>query len=182
MKETMVSRKKKALSRLSLVAKNVRENISPNKGVSNVLVNNLANLLCEKYYHGVFSADDIPAKRLAKEKYFCIIVNLATKVEPVGHFVTIGGTPSKITYIDPYGFPCTQPHVVSFLQSCRRSVKVNRKQVQHKKSVYCGLFAILFAKRMDYEAITGQKLLFRFYSTNRKRNDALCMKYLREMS
>lgn len=177
------NRRGRPFASLSRLTKAVNDNVKKGKGVSNSFVRNFARQFCDKnIFKGVFSADRIPTSAIANNPRFTLIVNLATYGEPVGHFVTIGGSPKKITYIDPYGLPCLQPHVQRFLTACQRPVEINRKQVQHFNSVYCGLYAIMFLKKMEREIKEGGKTFtLTFYSHRQKRNDKLCMLYLQKL-
>ena len=117
--------------------------------MSNSIVARLARLLgAGESFIGVYPADCIPRKLCARGR-FSIIVNLGrwkkeSERGKVGHFVAICVNGDGITYVDSYGDECTQPDVVSFLQSCKRPVRFNTKQIQSYFSKACGMYALLY--------------------------------------
>ena len=157
--------------------------------MSNKLVEKLARGFCSKNFHGVFAADSIPIRKLAGRPRFIIILNLAReRPGPLfsfdGHFVVVYATPNSIRYFDPYGLPCTQPDVRSFLSQCQRPIRQNRQQIQDKKSVYCGMFCLLFAAfndRKDSSNPPRFKMTFFKKREKLKLNDTKCMQYLRKL-
>lgn len=160
----------------------VRRHVSSADGMSNLSLERLCRLSCGPDFKGVYAADCIP-DGLARLARFSIVVNLATVKDAkgslqVGHFVTVVGSGEAVRYIDPYGFPCHQPLVLRFLTLCGRSKRYSLRQVQDFKSMYCGMYALLFATHFD----RGGKKKMRFFRRGKdlKKNDALCMKYLRE--
>ena len=180
------ARKRGGTKAAAAVVAGVREHVRSGSGVTNTLVNRFCREICSSDFQGVFSADCIPL-RLAARPRFIIVVNLGKRkgVEgelPVGHFVTIAASPSTVTYIDPFGFPCVQRDINTFLHLCGRRVYTNLRQIQHFNSVYCGFFAILFASYLDRRHHAKKKIFqLRFKDTNLYQNDKLCMKYLQRI-
>lgn len=164
-----------------VVAKRVREHAVPRLGVTNRVLRNFCTRLCSDLFKGVFSADCIPPS-LAARAHFIIIVNLSQKRGPsVGHFITIAASPSSVQYIDPYGLPCWQPDILSFLHSCKRKIRLNLRQVQSFKSSYCGLYALLFACYLDRKRWKGNKFKLVFERKKLRENDKLCVAYLKKI-
>ncbi len=160
------------------------------RGMSNKLVEKLARGLCSKNFRGVFAADSIPVAKLAGRPRFIVILNLAReRPGPLfsfnGHFVSIVAYPNSIRYFDPYGLPCTQPDVKDFLSQCQRPIRQNRQQIQDKKSVYCGMYCLLFAAyndRKNSSSPPGFKLTFHKRKEQLKLNDTKCVQYLRRLT
>ena len=168
---------------VKVLAKRVRENVSKNKGLTNTLIRNFCFKTCTEDFKGLFSADRIP-KKLCVYPRFIIVVNLGKREEranvsdlPVGHFVTIVGTPHAVYYLDPYGLPCMQENVLHFLRECRREVLENSRQIQDYDSVYCGMYSILFAKYADRD----WPFKLEFCHKHLRRNDQKCVMYLKKM-
>lgn len=160
--------------------------VNPSAGISNQLLNRLANTFCSNHFKGVFASDCIPSI-LAGQPRFIIIVNLArkktTKIN-LGHFVTILATPNCVQYIDPYGMKCIQPDVNRFLHHCGRTIRQNKKQYQDFTSVYCGMFCLLFASYADrLNSVRPPKFKLNFFSQKKKlrQNDIKCVQYLRKL-
>jgi hypothetical protein len=157
--------------------------------MSNAAVAGLCRLYCTGgrfgEFAGVFPADRLPL-HLAARSRFLLVVNLGEighpsdpTPPPRGHFVTVAAGPSGVLYIDPYGLPCLQPRVNRFLRLCRRRVLANWRQVQDLRSVYCGMYAVLFAAYLDRKP--NFKLRFHKAGRDLRRNDTLCARYLRRM-
>lgn len=164
-----------------LLTRRVKANVSKEGGISNETVARFCGSLCGKDFKGVFSADYIP-RRLAARGRFIVVVNLGTRRGvrgklPMGHFITIAADPSKVLYVDPYGLPNVEPNVERFLRLCRRPVEFNLRQIQDTESVYCGLYAVLFSLYFDKKP----DFKLRFRKRNLRKNDKLCVEYLRKM-
>ena len=149
-------------------------------GISNDLVGRLCSSICTDRFKGVFSADLIPATRLLRDGAgdFAIVVNLATSDRPVGHFVAVCADSRRVCYLDPYGLPHSyQEDVARFLRRCGRPVEDPRRQVQSFDSVYCGLYASLFAAYWDRRADFALDFSDKDYAGN----DAKCVDYLKRI-
>ena len=163
------------------LAARLRLHVDPSIGLSNKVVERYTFLICGDKFKGVYSADRIPL-RLAARPSFTIIVNLELMEErgreSGGHFVTVVGGEEEIYYIDPYGLPSAVPQVNRFLELCRRPIYQNFRQIQDLDSIYCGMYAILFARFFDREK---SPFKMSFLRSNLKRNDRRCVEYLRRM-
>ncbi len=166
------------------LAQIVQRSTGGERGLSNRTVLKLARLLgCSLDFKGVFAADCIPVK-YSQFPRFTMIINLGTwkdrwtKGNPVGHFVTVSAEAGSVKYVDPYGLPCTQRHVLKFLKHCNRSVEYNDRQIQSLTSRACGLYALLFALYLDDGSFTFKMKFGRIRLAN---NDAKCMVYLRRI-
>lgn len=174
---------------LAAIVRGVEEHADPVKGMTNTLVERFCRLICSAEFVGVFSADCLPAERLLKEVNFVVVVNLGEVKRrrsrglplPVGHFVTLVGTDDQTRYFDPYGFPPSQPHVLSFLRRRRRRI-VNcvRLQVQDFGSKNCGLYAMLFAAYYD-PGRAKPPFRLKFFQRGLRKNDRVCARYLRQI-
>lgn len=168
-------------ARMDRLLRRVRSNVKANVGMSNDAVEGLCRQLCSDSFMGVYSADKIPSNKLAKLDNFIIVVNLGTSDMPVGHFVTLSADPSDksvVSYMDSFALPCFQPHVRDFVRKCGREVRLaNKRRIQAVSSVYCGLYASLFAvyqdRKPDFELEFSRK--------DYESNDDRCVKYLRKI-
>lgn len=135
-------------------------------------------------FYGVFQGSQIPP-HLCSQGRFSFICYLkkwgnGKDISPQkgqGHFVCIYATPTCIWYIDPYGLPCIQHSVLTFLKNCQRDVRCTTKQIQHKNSTFCGLYALLFTLYLA----TRPKFKLRFYKKSLQKNDDRCILFLRKI-
>ena len=141
----------------------IKSHVDKKKGVSNKMLHSFASSAirnCDEAnsdlhrregntlpYVGTFSADQIPSLRRRRRQRFCMIVNLQRSDDVLGetgHFVTLVGFPDYTLYIDSFGMGCTQKDVVKFVQARNVPLFRNRRAIQHDRSVFCGMFCILF--------------------------------------
>lgn len=165
------------------IAKLAKSHVSKGKGISNVLLERLCKKMCSKRFKGVFAANKVP-RLLAGLSRFTVIVNLGEvdggrEKLPVGHFVCIAAEPDRVAYIDPYGMPCMQPKVLSFLKDTRRPLWENDRQIQHFDSPYCGLYAVLFTVYFDKEAYEWMRL--KFNKRDLMANDKKCVEFIEKL-
>lgn len=167
---------------LSRVAARVRDNVKPKRGLSNGLIRSFLSQNCGSDFKGVYSADRIP-KRLAAEGTFLLVVNLAKEREADGHFVCIAASRAALLYLDPYGLPCVQRDVLSFLRRCMRPVKFNARPLQRTESNYCGFYAILFALYLDNSSPwrKNRNFALSFHTSDLSKNDKICVGYIKRM-
>lgn len=161
----------------------VRANADKKKGLTNDVVKSFCSFLCGKDFKGVFSADRVPVK-YACLPHFIMVVNTGRRGDsrdvsklPVGHFVTVVVSPSTVYYLDPYGLPCTQRDLLRFFKLCHRPLACNRRQIQDYGSMYCGVYAILFAAYADADC----PFEMRFCKKRLRKNDKKCVAYLKKL-
>ena len=182
--------KRRRRSSLEELEARVSQHVRAGKGISNRVLQRFCSNVCTKKFAGVYSADRLPGELTARGS-FIAVVNLGKRrgvggrPDP-GHFVTIVGERGRLWYLDPYGLPVFQPHVLQFLDLRRRrwTVIENTKQIQDADSYYCGLYAILFSMYYDLpRRQRGKVVRFEWHKRRKdlKKNDALCVKYIREL-
>lgn len=163
--------------------------VNEKKGLSNDAIDYFLRRTCGSDFLGVYSADYLPV-RLAGRGRFIVVVNLGRRKGrtvgplPVGHFVTIVATPEEVYYLDPYGIPCVDGYVLRFLRSCQRTIQTLSYQIQSFDSVWCGLYAILFALYMDRQASARPpRFKLHFFKQKNKliKNDDKCGKYIEKL-
>lgn len=167
------------------VVEGVARHAVPGVGITNMVLERLCHRMCSSEFKGVYSADYIP-KKLAARPRFVIVINLGRRrgqrgILPTGHFVTLAAFPSHIIYVDSFGLPPMQPDVITFLNLCNREVRVNWRKIQDLSSAYCGFYALLFACYFDRIFWRKKNPKLRFGRTRLKKNDQLCLSYLKEM-
>ena len=175
--------KKKDLYNINSIKRNSKKHLKKEKGMSNIALQRLAFLICSKDFKGVYCSDELPTK-LPLQGSFMLIVNLGKKknVSSSGHFVNIIASPSRILYIDSYGFPCKEEKTLTFLRRCNRKVFYNTQQLQSYNSNNCAAYTLLYTIYFDPSTPTRQRnFKLKFYDKHLKLNDKLCYVYLKKM-
>lgn len=172
--------------RFNKALQDIKKLISPHVdsklGITVSLINSICKTLCPNRYIGVYESHQLPIKKLINKNYFTIIILLKGTV--TGHFVTVHATPNSILYIDPFGLPCFDLVVLKFLNTCinkkkkPRVVLMNTNQIQHKKSVYCGMYAVLYALYFDSD---NNCMKLNFNKTSLLSNDNKCKRYINQL-
>jgi hypothetical protein len=131
------------------IEKSLLMKVDPERGVTIGLLDSFLKKACggyNSYYKGTFTADMIP-KNLTLQNRFQLVVNTSRSDESlskVGHFIVIEGHPRFITFIDPFGLPCTQNDIQTFINSCNRRSYHSTTPIQHPSSMFCPLYCALF--------------------------------------
>ena len=170
------------------IAELFQTHVTPDRGITNSFLTDLASHLSLSSFRGVFAADEIPRKLIREERPFSIIVNLAKRrpsssspFSNTGHFVCLRVEENFVLYIDSFAMGCWQENVCRFLGEMNVPVFSNTTLIQHPKSMYCGLFAMLFCLLFDMQEKGLKTTRFNFDSKNLKRNDSLCISYFKDM-
>jgi hypothetical protein len=101
-------------------------------------------IIGRRRFLGVFPCDASPPS-VDIPPNFAIIFNLAHHDEFGSHFIAVARTNRKVTYFDSFGEPCRNAHILSFLHTLSdNAVVYNKRPIQHKTSIYCGLFCLYF--------------------------------------
>lgn len=151
---------------------------SEDDGLSNIYIDRLLNKIGLRRYRGTFSCNNIPSS-IAKLPHFSIICNLDKVGEEGSHFVTVVGQPEQILYMDPLALPCTNPSIAKFIEEAqlqgKRSLKEQKRQIQHPLSKYCGFYCMLYT--LYYEC-DKHNIEPEFYQKNLLANDSRCFLYM----
>ena len=137
-------------------------------GISNDAVDELCRLLSPTHYGGTFAAEDLPKKIKTPSNF---IINIG------GHFVTLVVQPKYCLYIDPFGLPCLNQYLQKCIRLLDRALYYNQRQLQSPKSLYCGLYCILFTLYFD----KARKNKLTFHRKKLLANDRRCLYYIHEM-
>ena len=154
------------------IVKIITSNVSSNEGITNNLINKLCSKVCRYRFKGVFTIVNLPPFSILNNDHFTLIINIGA------HFISIYSSPNFILYIDPFGLPCLNTQLKLFLLSANKKIFYNKKQIQNKKSQFCGIYAIFFCKYFDEERT--QK--YQFHPSKKSmKNDTLCIKYINKL-
>ena len=166
---------------LRILSNELRSNVDPTRGVTNELVYSFCRRVCDTNgpFRGVYSLDKIPKSYCNRAGITNIIVNLArSDLQIDGHFVFIHIRPDYVLYIDPTGSLDLPIMMVNFLRNCNRDVMYNQNEIQNKKSVFCALYAILYAMYYDRKTVPFK---IEFDCEGCKSNDTKCVNYIRRL-
>jgi hypothetical protein len=153
-------------------------------GMSNHELENLCRQIVGKQFIGVYPCDAHPNPH-SVPKDFCIVFNLSHQYDTGTHFIAVLRLMNKIIYFDSFGKPCSNIHIQMFLNCLKPSAKIvhNRKQLQHEKSIYCGIFCLAFLCVCFSHRQPLRKFQSKF-TTNPKMNDKkaemLVLRYIRQ--
>ena len=176
----------------------MNKKMSPNiehinkRGVTGGVIDDLLRIInISSRYIGIYALPDLESLKFSKDKNeIILIVNIGS------HWITIAVYKNFVLYLDSYGLPPRQTEMIKFLtrllDQCKgiktHEIHYNIKQIQAISSNYCGMYAALWAKRLDNIMKNPEQKNFsmRFYSgqiENRlRKNDKLCIKYLKSIS
>jgi hypothetical protein len=145
----------------------------------------LSNLALEKLltkcktFSGVFSCNNIPIE-LTQKTRFSLICNLSKNSEVGTHFVAIIAYDDYIIYVDSLGWSCFNADIINFLKLCSRQVFYNTQKLQAITSQFCGFYAALYVLHFEM-SVEYQKMNSISFSSDLKKNDALCVKYVKRL-
>ena len=96
----------------------------------------------KKKFLGTFSYDTLPTK----VKYpSCLIVNTQNHDQPGEHWLAIYYNKNKTAeFFDSFGMPPSFFNLQQYLEKSSVSFKFNSTQIQSYKSLYCGLYCIMY--------------------------------------
>ena len=101
--------------------------------------------LVENIFLDVFSADNLPTKKIEQDVWF-LIVNCCPSHLPGLHWLALFGDCGNIEFFDSYGgSPRAYDFIIDFLQNQRPDVvQYNAIRLQELDSYACGYFVLLF--------------------------------------
>ena len=147
------------------------------EGVTVKTMKKMCKLLKLNNFMGVWLAEKLKyTNRFNKQRFSIIVLFTRYPGSLRGHYVTIVGYPTKIVYIDSLGKKCTDEDILLFLSSFKRPIEWSKRKVQHRRSGYCGLFAMFFVYFFD----KNKRDKIKFVKKNIRKNDMLVMKYLKK--
>ena len=152
------------------ISTKIAKHVDADIGMTNVMLNKLARILCPNLYRGLFSVEKL--KSISFRPPFSIIVNVGL------HFVTVFVAKNHILYFDSYGKNCIRREMCDFMAKYNCRIYYNKSKLQKRTSTHCGLYALLFAAYVD---LTTKPFELYFYKRAGKKNDELCKMYLQKI-
>ena len=162
------------------------EHVDSDKGVTNVLLNQVCIDLCnfmrkrsdDATFIGVHNVDKLP--KLNRDSHLVFVLNTANPSmgRYWGHFIVIYQNPADkyVLYLDPYGEPSTNSAVSNLLFSTNYPVFYNNRPIQHLQSIYCAMYAVLFSMYTTPSNISHLPTLQ--FGPPSHNNDVKCVKYI----
>lgn len=138
--------------------------------IDNILLGRAHNFI------GTFSSDTIET---SNKKIFTFVCNLSQHNEPGTHFVgvQINSEARIIEYFDPYGRPCTNYDILSYLKKYGKKIIHTTKQIQNYESDFCGIHCMAFMLSKNV-GCTYDKFIDIYSVTNTLSNDAKSTQYI----
>ena len=144
--------------------------------VSNIYLNEMCKNL--KNYQGTFSCNTIKSPNYisTNETY---IINLSKENEKGSHLIAIqlNAQDKKIKYFDSFGIPCSNEEILTFISRINTKYEYNSKQIQHFKSIHCGMFCLAFVKYHDNNS-NSTNFLKMFKTVDLFKNDNIVVNYI----
>ena len=125
-------------------------------------------------FRGTFSANNIPK---FKDKFFSLIVNLSNEGETGTHFIAIFITENKILYFNSLGSFQINPNIKHYLETYKKPISYDQKQIQHLLSSHCGFFCISCILCLENN-IPFHKFLKIFHKKDLYLNDYISIKII----
>ena len=125
-------------------------------------------------FRGTFSANNIPK---FKDNFFSLIVNLSNEGETGTHFIAIFITENKILYFDSLGSFQINPNIKHYLETYKKPISYDQKQIQHLFSSHCGFFCISCILCLENN-IPFHKFLKIFHKKDLYLNDYISIKII----
>ena len=109
--------------------------------------------------------------------FFSLIVNLSNEGETGTHFIAIFITENKILYFDSLGSFQINPNIKHYLETYKKPISYDQKQIQHLLSSHCGFFCIAFIICIE-NMIQTKFFLKIFHKRKLYLNDFICEKII----
>jgi len=162
---------------LSEISESIRGDVSPGYGITNTSVDEIAREVCRNYYLTTCPSRKLLQMELGElPKTFSLILNIGS------HFILLHKRDKCFYYIDPVGDRCSDSNIIDFVSSDAKGNKTcflyNKRQVQSRSSVHCGLYCVLYAQLFDFVQVPFDRIKFQFKKGGGKQNDLNCIDYI----
>ena len=144
-------------------------------GLTNKELEDLCKFFFKENFLGVYPCDVLPNKNFEK---FSVIFNLSKHYENGSHFISVTGNKRKIIYFDSFGEPCDNEHILKYMKSFKKPIKVSKQQLQSVHSNFCGLYCLYFLIRCFLKNESLKNFLNHFGIKSLMKNDKLLLKYI----
>lgn len=144
-------------------------------GLTNKELETYGKKFLGKSFLGVYPCDSHPRDlNKLKNKSFSFIFNLSPHYEDGSHFVAILKRHKTYYYFDSYGKVCKNKDIVNFLKSHTKFLICNKKIIQDKTSIFCGLYCLAFLITCQKNKKSLNFFVSKF-SKPLKSNDKICL-------
>lgn len=143
-------------------------------GLTNSELEKFCKKLLGKTFLGVFPCDSYPKNITKYKSNISFIFNLSPHYQSGSHFIAVLKKKNKFIYFDSFGKPCKNKLILNFLHNFTTEMTYSNKQIQSKKSLFCGLFCLAFLKICHKNSKTLSYFLNKF-SFPLYKNDKLCL-------
>jgi hypothetical protein len=112
-------------------------------GLTNGQLEKLSKNRLGSKFLGVYPADAKP-KINKKKTNVSVIFNLSKHDESGSHYIAILFKQKEILYFDSYGKKLTNKYIKTYLRQFNKPILYHTKKIQHKDSIFCGLFSLAY--------------------------------------
>lgn len=146
-------------------------------GLTNSQLEKLAKKKIGKKFLGVYPCDAEPSIR--KNKYnFSLIFNLSKHNEKGTHYIAVYVKSNEILYFDSYGKKLTNKHIIKFLTKLKKPIMYHTKKIQHKDSIFCGLYCLAYLHAIQTLKMPIRKFFTLFIYPPSIKNDDIVTQFL----
>jgi hypothetical protein len=145
-------------------------------GLTNIQLEKLGKKILGSSFLGVYPSDSMP--KITNIKNNSIIFNLSKHTEPGTHYVAVFLNNNAIFYFDSYGKPLTNPHIKKNLRKINIPIFYQKRSIQHKDSIFCGLYALAYLKSTQKKQKPPNHFYSMFLNPPKKQNDKIVTDYL----
>jgi hypothetical protein len=145
-------------------------------GLTNFQLEKLAKSLLGNSFLGVYPSDSMPPVNNFKNT--SIIFNLSKHTEAGTHYIAVFFNNNKVFYFDSYGKSLTNYHIKKNLLKLKLPIFYHTRSIQHKDSIFCGLYALAYLKSTQKNKMKPSKFYKMFKYPPNKKNDKIATKFL----
>lgn len=145
-------------------------------GLTNIQLEKLGKKMFGQNFLGVYPSDSIPKITNIDDK--AIIFNLSKHTEPGTHYIAVIFKRKKIYYFDSYGKPLKNKYILNNLRKFNIPIFYHTRSIQHKDSIFCGLFSLAYIKAILKNKKTPYNFFSMFNNPPNKQNDKIVTDFL----
>jgi hypothetical protein len=146
-------------------------------GLTNSQLEKLAKKKLGKVFLGVYPCDAKP-KFKKTTKTLSLIFNLSKHDEKGTHYVAVILRNKDILYFDSYGKKLTNKYIKKFLSNLSNKILYQTKKIQHKDSIFCGLFCLAYLHALQNLNLPIRQFYNLFIYPPSLLNDKIVTKFL----
>ena len=146
-------------------------------GLTNDYLEKLTKRLMKKRkFVGVFAANEV--LNVNERHPFSIIFNTGRVGTPGLHFVAVFVTRTSVYYFDSFGEETIQQDISKFIKKLNKPCVMLCQAIQHRKSNFCGFYALAFLIWMSVKKKKPQSFYSLFSYSDLRENDNIVTRFI----